>query len=88
MEGSPEKIRAPAGDRQLQAVRAEQIFQFFWAGRSADAKVPSEKGNPKSLRKLYLAMEAGIESNIALLVEQAMERIMEQEQFSVGWEEG
>jgi len=52
-----------------------------------DAKVPSEKGNPKSLRKLYLATRAGIESNIALLVEQAMERMMEQEQFSVGWEE-
>jgi len=52
-----------------------------------DAKVPSEKGNPKSLRKLYLATKAGIESNIALLVDQAMERMMEQEQFSVGWEE-
>ncbi len=52
-----------------------------------DAKVPSEKGNPKSLRKLYLSTRAGIESNISLLVEQAMERMMEQEQFSVGWEE-
>ncbi len=53
-----------------------------------DAKVPSEKGNPKSLRKLYLSTRAGVESNIALLVEQAMERMMEQEQFSIGWEEG
>ncbi len=53
-----------------------------------DAKVPSEKGNPKSLRKLYLSTKAGIESNISLLVEQAMERMMEQEQFSIGWEEG
>ncbi len=52
-----------------------------------DAKVPSEKGNPKSLRKLYLSTRAGVESNIALLVDQAMERMMEQEQFSVGWEE-
>ncbi len=52
-----------------------------------DAKVPSEKGNPKSLRKLYLSTKAGVESNIALLVDQAMERMMEQEQFSVGWEE-
>ncbi len=52
-----------------------------------DAKVPSEKGNPKSLRKLYLSTRAGIESNISLLVEQAMERMMEQEQFSVGWNE-
>ena len=45
------------------------------------------KGNPKSLRKLYLSTRSGIESNIALLVEQAMERMIEQEQFSVGWEE-
>ncbi len=52
-----------------------------------DAKVPSEKGNPKSLRKLYLSTRAGIESNISLLVEQAMERMIEQEQFSVGWNE-
>lgn len=52
-----------------------------------EAKVPGEKGNPKSLRKLYLTTRAGIESNIALLVEQAMERMLEQEQFSVGWDE-
>ena len=48
---------------------------------------PREKGNPKCLRKLYLSTKAGIESNISLLVEQAMERMMEQEQFSIGWEE-
>ncbi len=52
-----------------------------------EAKVPREKGNPKCLRKLYLSTKAGVESNIALLVEQAMERMLEQEQFSVGWEE-
>jgi len=52
-----------------------------------DAKVPGEKGNPKSLRKLYLATRAGVESNISLLVDQALERMMEQEQLSVGWNE-
>ena len=52
-----------------------------------DAGIPGEKGNPKCLRKLYLSTKAGVESNISLLVEQAMERILEQEQFSVGWEE-
>ena len=51
-----------------------------------EAKVPREKGNPKCLRKLYLSTRAGVESNISLLVEQAMERMMEQEQFSVGWD--
>ena len=52
-----------------------------------EAKVPGEKGNPKALRKLYLTTRAGIENNIALLVEQAMERMLEQEQLSVGWDE-
>ena len=52
-----------------------------------ETKIPSGKENPKSLRKLYLSTGIGIESNISLLVEQAMERMMEQEQFSVGWEE-
>ena len=51
-----------------------------------EAKVPGEKGNPKALRKLYLTTRAGIENNIALLVEQAMERQLEQEQLSIGWE--
>ena len=49
-----------------------------------EAKVPREKGNPKCLRMLYLSTKAGVESNISLLVEQAMERMMEQEQFTVG----
>ena len=52
-----------------------------------EAGIPGEKGNPKCLRKLYLATKAGVESNISLLVEQAMERMLEQEQFSVGWAE-
>ncbi|MBD5161024.1 MAG: hypothetical protein HDT14_03220 [Oscillibacter sp.] len=51
-----------------------------------EAKVPKEKGNPKCLRKLYLSTRAMVESNIALLVEQAIEWQLEQEQLSVGWE--
>jgi len=52
-----------------------------------EARLPGNKGNPKCLRKLYLSTKAGVESNISLLVEQAMERMMEQEQFSIGWDE-
>ncbi|MCI9155556.1 MAG: hypothetical protein HFF44_01295 [Lawsonibacter sp.] len=51
------------------------------------ARIPQGLGNPKSLRKLYLSTRAGIESNITLLVEQALERQLEEEQFSIGWEE-
>ena len=51
------------------------------------AQLMDGRANPKGLRKLYLSNRAVIGSNIALLVEQALERQLEQEQFSVGWEE-
>lgn len=50
------------------------------------AKVPEEKGNPRCLRKLYLSTREGIERNIALLMEQAQERMLEQEQLTIGWD--
>jgi len=49
------------------------------------AQITDGRANPKGLRKLYLSTRATIESNIALLVEQALERQLEEEQFSVGW---
>ena len=52
------------------------------------AQLTDGRANPKGLRKLYLSTRAAVESNIALLVEQAMERQLEQEQLAVGWEEG
>ena len=51
------------------------------------AQLADGRANPKGLRKLYLSTRAAVESNIALLVEQALERQLEQEQLTVGWEE-
>lgn len=51
------------------------------------ARIDDSRATPQALRKLYFSTRAGIESNISLLVEQAMERQLEQEQLSVGWEE-
>ena len=51
------------------------------------AKVAEEKGNPRCLKRLYQSTRAGIEDNIALLVEQAHNRLLEQEQLEIGWEE-
>ena len=51
------------------------------------AKIDDSRATPQALRKLYFSTRAGIESNISLLVEQAMERQLEQEQLSAGWEE-
>ena len=52
----------------------------------AVAKVPVEKGNPRCLRRLYLAGRKAIEDNVALLVEQALERQLDEEQLTVGWD--
>ncbi len=51
------------------------------------ARIDDSRATPQSLRRLYFSTRAGIESNIALLVEQALERMMEQEQLSIGWNE-
>lgn len=52
-----------------------------------EAKVPPEKGNPRCLRRLYLATREGIEQNIVQLVEQTYDRLLEAEQTIVGWGE-
>ena len=51
------------------------------------AQVPEEKGSPRCLKKLYQTTLAVIEANISLLVEQAMDRQLENEQLTVGWED-
>ena len=53
-----------------------------------DARVAPEKCNPRCLKKLCLSTVAGIEASVRLLVEQAYDQMLEQEQFTIGWEEG
>ena len=52
---------------------------------SAVAQVPEEKANPRCLRKLYQTTRESIERSIALLVEQAQDKLLEEEQMTVGW---
>ena len=49
------------------------------------AGVPEEKGSPRCLRKLCQATRKGIERGISLLIDQAQDRLLEEEQLSVGW---
>lgn len=49
------------------------------------ARVSEEKGSLRCLRKLYRATRADIERSIALLVEQAQVRLLEEEQLATGW---
>lgn len=53
----------------------------------AEAQVEREKGTPRCLRKLYQTTQAGIRANMALLLEQAHDRILETEQLMIGWRE-
>lgn len=53
-----------------------------------DARVPEERANPRCLRKLYQTTQAGIQANIALLVEQSHDRLLEAEQLDIGWKQG
>lgn len=52
------------------------------------AGVPEKKGSPRCLRKLYQTTREGIERSISLLVDQAQERLLEEEQLTVGWGNG
>ncbi len=52
------------------------------------AGVPEEKGSPRCLRKLYQTTREGIERGISLLVDQAQDRLLEEEQLTVGWANG
>lgn len=53
---------------------------------SHDALVPEEKANPRCLWKMYQNTFEGIRSNVDVLITQAYERMVEEEQMSVGWD--
>ena len=54
--------------------------------RCVEARIPEEKGNPRCLKRLYQNTRSDIENNVAMLVEQALDRVLEQEQSAIGWE--
>lgn len=51
------------------------------------ARVAPEKCNPRCLHKLYQSTMDGIEAAVRVLAEQSHERLLEQEQLLVGWQE-
>jgi len=54
---------------------------------SEAAKVPIERATPRALRRMYRTMQENLEQNIRMIVAQAQERMLEQEQLTVGWGE-
>ncbi len=51
-----------------------------------EAKISEEKANPRCLWKMYQNTYERIQFHIAEIVEQAYERMIEEEQFLLGWE--
>ena len=56
-------------------------------GLARDARVEPEKCNPRCLRKLYLSTKTGIQQKISVLIDQAYDQLLENEQQTIGWED-
>lgn len=52
-----------------------------------DARVDGDKSNPRCLRRLYQVTQERIRDSVQILAEQAHERMLEEEQLTVGWEQ-
>ena len=53
-----------------------------------EARVDGDKSNPRCLRRLYQVTQERIRDSVQILAEQAHERMLEEEQLTVGWEQG
>ena len=53
-----------------------------------DARVDGDKSNPRCLRRLYQVTQERIRDSVQILAEQAHQRMLEEEQLTVGWEQG
>lgn len=56
-------------------------------GLSREARVPEEKCTPRCLQKLWRSTREQLQANIARMMEQTYERLLETEQLTVGWQE-
>ena len=54
---------------------------------ASTARVQPEKANPRCLQRMYQTTYQGVWDNVAALTEQAYQRMLEEEQLTVGWEE-
>lgn len=55
-------------------------------GLAQDARVEPAKCNPRCLRKLFQSTREGIRQNISVLIDQAYDSLLENEQLTAGWE--
>ncbi len=53
---------------------------------SREARVDAEKANPRCLWRMYMNTCDGIRTSVNLLIEQTYERMLEEEQLTIGWD--
>lgn len=65
---------------------ARSSINYFINIVSREAQIGEGKANPRCLWKMYQSTCMGIRSNISVLIEQAYQRIVAEEQLAVGWD--
>lgn len=65
---------------------SRSMIHHYVSAISQDAKVNSEKANPRCLWKMYQSIQEGIRVDIDRLVRQTYEQMVENEQVSIGWD--
>ena len=73
------------GGRAEAAPMARSSVNYFINIVCHDAQVAEEKANPRCLWKMYQETCRVIRSNVAVLIEQSYQRILEDEQLAMGW---
>lgn len=79
------KSSGPVFSSSEGAPMARSSVNYFINMVTHDARVDEEKANPRCLWKMYQETCQGIRANVAVLVEQSYQRILEDEQQSTGW---
>ena len=64
---------------------ARTSVNYFISVVSRDARVSEEKATPRCLWKMYQETCREIRSNVAVLIEQSYQRMLEEEQLVMGW---
>lgn len=64
---------------------ARSNINYYIRSVSREARIGEKKATPRCLWKMYQNTCLGIRSNISVLIEQAYQRMVEEEQLVTGW---
>lgn len=83
--GREGKSSGPVFSSPEGAPMARSSINYFINLVAHDARVDGEKANPRCLWKMYQETCQGLRANVAVLVEQSYQRMLENEQEFMGW---